>query len=138
MRYQTTDIACVVSVFVLLNVTNTCIVIFCSVGPIECSVTVNFNTATDTSVNVTVIWTNCLGKEPESVSLQWYPTEDPNNVLARDINTQTPAIITGLLSNTSYTIVVNFTDACGSITNMTNAITQPETGKCLTKHDGIV
>ena len=103
---------------------------YCSLGPPECSVTVCVSAETDMSVTVTFEWANCLDAQPRNVSLRWCRKEDPYNFTGRYISSQNPYIITGLEPNTSYSIMVHFCDACGSISDMADAVTKPRTSKC--------
>lgn len=101
---------------------------FHTLGPPECSITVNASAETDTGINVMWQWTNCLGAEPSRISLEWFPAHNSGN--ARNIS-YVPASyeITGLEPDTSYSIMAIFTDACGNITVETIAVTRPA-GEC--------
>ena len=100
---------------------------YCSVGPLECSVSVNVTGVTSTSITVRLMWTNCAGAEPSSISLMWSPLDDSGSTASRDINTQTE--ITNLNSNTNYNITATFSDACGSVSDVVVAATLPQLGK---------
>lgn len=100
-------------------------VYYCTVGPPECSVTVDATTVTDTSITVRWMWTNCDGAEPSNISLTLFPPAQDPIIIANQRGD-----ITGLEPNTTYSIVANFSDACGNILVETVETTLPHTGEC--------
>lgn len=98
----------------------------CIAGPPECRLTVDATAKSDTSITVELMWTNCEGAEPSSVTLRLSPStaQDPIviNGVAKDIN--------NLMANTRYRIMASFNDACGNISAMAEAITLGTTGTC--------
>ena len=101
-------------------------VYFYTLGPPECTLTVNATAVTDTSITVERKWTNCGDAEPSSISLRLSPATAQDPIVI----TNQLSDITGLDPNTTYSIMVNFTDACGSISAETVATTLPRTGEC--------
>ena len=53
---------------------------YCTVGPLECSVALQATAMTDTSITVMLMWTNCKGAEPSTLSLSWFPEHNSCNV----------------------------------------------------------
>ena len=103
--------------------------LYCTVGPPECSIALQATAVTDTSITVMLMWTNCVGVEPSTVSLTWSPEQSMCNV--RYIGSL-PANyeITNLVPSTNYTIIANFTDICGSASAVVVAPTLPRTSEC--------
>ena len=99
-----------------------------TVGPLECSAALQATAMTDTSITVMLMWTNCEGAEPSTVSLSWFPEHNSCNVRyigSLPVNYE----ITGLVSSTNYSIMASFSDGCGSISAMIVAATLPSTSK---------
>lgn len=96
----------------------------CTVGPPECSLTVNAIAETDSRILVQWMWTNCMGAEPTNISLEWVTAHNSgqaNGISGAHVFYE----ITGLEPNTSYNITASFHDACGSIVARTVAGTMP-------------
>ena len=93
-----------------------------------CSIALQATAVTDTSITVMLMWTNCEGAEPATVSLSWFPEQSMCNV--RYIGSL-PANyeITNLVPSTTYTITANYIDTCGSVSAVVVAATLPSTGE---------
>ena len=117
----------------LLNMYKCCCKSHCTVGPPECSIALQATAVTDTSITVMLMWTNCEGAEPSTVSLSWFPEQNSCNV--RYIGSL-PANyeITNLVPSTNYTIMANFTDCCGSASALVVAATLPSKSECKIVH----
>ena len=100
-------------------------VYYCTTGPPECSLTVHATAVTDTSITVMLIWTNCMGAEPSNISLRLSPATAQGPTVISSVRYD----VSGLISNTNYSITASFTDACGSISATTVAVTLPSTSE---------
>ena len=92
----------------------------------------NTSARTDTSVTVMWTWTNCKGAEPSNIKLTWSPEPDLYSV--RNISSFPASYnIADLVASTNYSIMITFTDVCGSISAETIVSTLPITGesKCI-------
>ena len=106
--------------------TSCCTVLY--IGPPECSIALRATTVSETTITVMLMWTNCEGAEPSTVSLSWSPEQSMCNV--RYIGSL-PANyeITNLVPSTNYTIMVNYMDTCGSVSAVVVAATLPSTSE---------
>ena len=108
---------------------------YCTVGPPECSIALQVTTVTGTSITVMLMWTNCEGAEPSTVSLSWSPEQSMCNVRyigSLPVNYE----ITNLVPSTNYTIMANYMDTCGSVSAVVVAPTLPSlrTSECKLMH----
>ena len=107
-----------------------CCTSHCTVGPPECSIALQATAVTDTSITVMLMWTNCEGAEPSTVSLSWFPEQNSIRIGSLPANYE----ITNLVPSTNYTIMANFTDFCGGASALVVAATLPSKSECKIVH----
>ena len=66
-----------------------------------------------------------MGAEPSKISLRLSPATAQDPTVISSVHYD----ISGLIPNTNYSIMASFSDACGSISAMTVAVTLPSTSE---------